>query len=74
MLAGICDLAVPEAFAGCIALRPGAVFLVLIVTPPTAPIGYGIVSLADDGTLLHNGNATSNLIGLVQTTMRTLNN
>lgn len=69
MLAGICDLAVPEAFAGCIALIPGAVFLVLSVTPPTAPIGYGIVSLADDGTLLQNGSGTYSISELVQSAL-----
>ena len=69
MLAGICDLAVPGAFAESVSLKPGAVFLVLSVTPLTAPVGYGIVSRADDGTLLYNGDASNNLFELVQRTL-----
>ena len=66
MLAGICDLPVPIAFAGSVTLKPGAIFLVLTLTPPAEPAGYGTVLLADDGRLLHNGCATGSLIELVQ--------
>lgn len=70
MLAGICDLPVPDAFAGCVTLRPGAVFLVLTVTPPAGTNNYGTVSLADDGGLLHNGSPAGNLIELVQNALK----
>ncbi|MDD2733065.1 MAG: beta-ketoacyl synthase N-terminal-like domain-containing protein [Desulfuromonadaceae bacterium] len=69
MLAGICDLAVPEAFADSVSLTPGAVFLVLAATAPAASNNYGIVSLVGDGTLLHNGSATNSLFELVQRAM-----
>lgn len=69
MLAGICDLAVPEAFADCVTVKPGAVFLVLSVAQPTVPAGYGIVSLTDDGTLLHNGRGTNSISELVQSAL-----
>jgi len=69
MLAGICDLPVPEVFTGSESLKPGAVFLVLTVTPPVAQTGYGMVSLGDDGRLLHNGVATDSLIELVQNSL-----
>jgi len=66
MLAGICDLPVPTAFADSVTLKPGAIFLVLAVAPPAAPSGYGTVSLADDGRLRLNGSPTGSLIELVQ--------
>jgi 3-oxoacyl-[acyl-carrier-protein] synthase II len=66
MLAGICDLGVPEAFADSASLQPGAAFLVLSVTPQSAPVGYGTVSLADDGRVFYNGSATDSLCELVQ--------
>jgi 3-oxoacyl-[acyl-carrier-protein] synthase II len=66
MVAGVCDLAVPEAFADCVTLTPGAVFLVLAVTVPAATNNYGIVSLNDDGRILYNDSATSSLEELVQ--------
>lgn len=66
MLAGICDLAVPDAFVDCITLRPGSVFLTLSLTPPAIPGVYGTISLTDDGTLLHNGTKANSLTGLVQ--------
>jgi 3-oxoacyl-[acyl-carrier-protein] synthase II len=69
MLAGICDLAVPEAFADCVSVKPGAVFLVLAVTAPAATNNYGIVTLTDDGGILHNGSATSSLSELVQSAL-----
>lgn len=66
MLAGICDLAVPEAFADCVMLKPGAIFLVISVRPPVAEVGYGTISIAADGTLLHNGCVAGSLVELVQ--------
>ncbi len=69
MLAGICDLPVPDAFADSVTVKPGAVFLLLSAAPPATPAGYGTVSLADDGRLLYNGVHTSNLIELVQTAL-----
>lgn len=69
MLAGICDLPVPEAFAASVALKPGAVFLVLTVMPQTSAIGYGTVSFGNDGRLLHNNVATDSLIELIQTAL-----
>lgn len=69
MLAGICDLAVPGAFAGCVTFKPGAVFLVLSMTLQSEPAGYGTVSLASNGTLLHNGNTTNSLSELVQSAL-----
>jgi 3-oxoacyl-[acyl-carrier-protein] synthase II len=69
MLAGICDLPVPSAFQGVVTLKPGAVFLVLTVTPPPGSSGYGTVSLADDGRLLHNGSPRESLIELVRTAL-----
>lgn len=69
MLAGICDLAVPDAFVDCITLRPGALFLALTLAPPVLSTGYGTVSLADDGSLIHNGIKTNSLQELVQTVL-----
>jgi 3-oxoacyl-[acyl-carrier-protein] synthase II len=68
MLAGICDLPVPGAFSDLVSLRPGAVFLVLSVTPP-AVNGYGTVFLADDGKVLHNGSPQGSLFELVRTAL-----
>lgn len=65
MLAGICDLPVPDAFVDSVALKPGAVFLVLTVTPPVAQTGYGMVSLGDEGIILHNGKPFGSLSELV---------
>lgn len=66
MLAGICDLSVPDSYAGSIELEPGAVFLVLTAKPSAPPAHYGTVSLGDDGRLLYNGVQTSRLIELVE--------
>ena len=66
VLAGICDLPAPNLLAVRQAHAPGAIFLVLSVAPPSAPTGYGTVSLADDGRLLHNGSPTASLAALVQ--------
>ncbi len=65
MLAGICDLDVPDAFVDSISLRPGALFLALTTAPPSIPGGYGTVSLTEDGGLIHNGIKTNSLTGLV---------
>ncbi|HEY3307631.1 MAG TPA: beta-ketoacyl synthase N-terminal-like domain-containing protein [Desulfuromonadaceae bacterium] len=65
MLAGICDLAVPEAFAGQVTLLPGALFIVLSAAPNPATESYGTVTLTDNG-LLYNGLAVASLIELVQ--------
>ena len=69
MLAGICDLAVPEAFTNLVTLKPGAVFLLLTTARPELPSPYGTISLADDGRILHNGCATGTLIELVHTAL-----
>jgi 3-oxoacyl-[acyl-carrier-protein] synthase II len=69
MLAGICDLAVPDAFADCVSFKPGAVFLVMTATQPVAPTGYGTVSLGDDGGLLYNGVHAGSLTALIQTAL-----
>ena len=69
MLAGICDLAVPEAFAGEVELLPGAVFLVLTADPAAAAQSYGAVKLAGDGGIFFNGSAVGSLIELVQSAL-----
>ncbi len=69
MVAGICDLAVPEPFADVATVSHGAAFLVLSVVPPAAPTTYGTVSFADGGNILHNGVATDSLIELVQNSL-----
>jgi len=69
MLAGICDLPVPVACAGEVRLAPGALFLVLTLTPSAATAGYGSVRLADDGTLLFNGSPRGELSGLVRSAL-----
>lgn len=69
MLAGICDLPVPEALAGCVTLPPGALFLVLSASSPAAPGPYGVVKLAADGTILHNGCAAASLFALVESAL-----
>lgn len=69
ILAGICDLSVPEAVAGSATLKPGALFLVLSATPLATPVAYGTVSLADDGNILHNGKPSGSLSELVQTAL-----
>jgi len=65
MLAGICDLAVPEQYAGSVTLLPGAAFLVLSASDG-ADNSYGTVTLADDGGVLFNGSAVGSLVELVQ--------
>ena len=72
MLAGICDLPVPAALAGSVTLKPGALFLVLSLAPPAAPVGYGTVSLADDGKILHNGVFFDSLTELVQAALKSV--
>ena len=68
-LAGVCDLPVPGALAGSIAVKPGALFLVLSLSPPAAPVSYGTVSLEDDGTIRHNGAPVVSLIGLADSAL-----
>jgi 3-oxoacyl-[acyl-carrier-protein] synthase II len=70
MLAGICDLPAPEAFAECVSFKPGAVFMVLSLAPPFVTDEYGSISLADDGTLLHNGSATDSFSELVNCALK----
>jgi 3-oxoacyl-[acyl-carrier-protein] synthase II len=69
MLAGSCDLAVPDAFTGSAMVKPGAIFLVLTTTPPADSNNYGIVTLTDYGTLLYNGSATGSLVELVHSAL-----
>lgn len=66
MLAGVCDLPAPEAFAGQVALMPGAVFLVLSAAPAAEAGSYGAVTLAGGGGLLFKGQAVGSLMELVQ--------
>lgn len=70
MLAGMCDLTVPAAFAGCVSYKPGAVFLVLSAAPSPAPVGYGTIALAADGSLLHNSRAIGSLSELVPSALK----
>jgi len=69
MLAGTCDLPVPDAWADQVKLGPGAVFLALTLTPPEASGGYGVVTLKDDGTLLHNGAPCGELSELIRSAL-----
>lgn len=66
ILAGSCDLPVPEAFVDAVTLQPGALFLVLSTTPGS----YGTVALAADGTILYNGSVVASLIELMQTALQ----
>ena len=66
VLAGICDLPVPEAIAGAVTQRPGAAFLVLTAAPPAGANPYGTVALDHDGSLLHNGLPCRDLLELIQ--------
>jgi len=66
MLAGICDLAAPDAFADCVLFKPGAVFMVLSQAPPAVSNRYGIVSLADDGRIMYNGIHADSMPELIQ--------
>ena len=66
MLAGICDLPVPELVAGPIPSRPGALFLVLEATAPPAGQGYGAVTLGADGSLSFGGAPLRSLEELVR--------
>ena len=69
MLAGICDLAVPEFFAGQVELMPGAIFVVLSADQNSATQTYGTLTLSDDNRLLYNGLAVPSLIQLAQTAL-----
>lgn len=69
MLAGICDLPVPDICDDSVKFTPGAVFLLLTKTPPPASAGYGIILLATDGSLRYNGFSTDSLSELVQTAL-----
>lgn len=71
MLAGSCDLPVPDALADGLTFQPGALFLVLSATPPVAPNGYGTVTLGADNTILHNGCAVASLFELVRSALVT---
>lgn len=65
MLAGICDLAVPEQYRGSVELLPGAAFLVLTATAE-ADNSYGSVRLTQDGGVFFNGSGVGSLVELVQ--------
>jgi len=69
MLAGICDLPVPQPFAGELTLLPGALFLVLSSDPAAAKRNYGTLTLTEDGLLLRNGSAAGSLIELAQSAL-----
>lgn len=64
MLAGICDLAPPQRYAGETG-PAGAAFLVLAPAPPAAPAHYGSVTLADDGSILFNGSPAGGMPQLI---------
>lgn len=66
MLAGCCDLPVPEELSGLTRLLPGAVFMVLAVATDAASESYGALTLADDGRLFYNGSAVESLMEVVQ--------
>jgi 3-oxoacyl-[acyl-carrier-protein] synthase II len=66
VLAGICDLEAPALLADQAAQAPGALFVSLALAPPVIPTGYGRVSLAEEGRVLHNGNRCADLSQLVQ--------
>ena len=66
VLAGVCDLPVPDACAGQVKLSPGAAFLVLTQESAAAPAGYGSVTLHDDGSILFNGTPCGDLLELIQ--------
>jgi len=66
MLAGVCDLPVPEGYQGRLALLPGAAFLVLTASPVAPHESYGSVTLTDGGSLLFNGAPFGSLPGLVR--------
>jgi 3-oxoacyl-[acyl-carrier-protein] synthase II len=69
MLAGVCDLPVPEACAGLVALKPGAAFLVLSQAPLAGCSEYGKVALADGGSVLFNGSPCGDLEGLIKSAL-----
>lgn len=66
MIAGICDLAVPEGYAGAVELLPGAAFLVLSAVQGSDAESYGSVTLADDGSIEFKGSAVANVVELVE--------
>lgn len=66
MLAGICDLPVPGAYAESVTLKPGALFLVLSVNPDAERGRYGSVSLAAGGVVCHNDVEVGTLEELVK--------
>jgi len=66
VLAGVCDLPVPDGFAAAVSRRPGAAFLVLTLEPPVSPAGYGTVTLTDAGTLLCNGTPCGDFSELIK--------
>lgn len=66
MLAGICDLPAPELIDGGILPAPGALFLVLTLTPPASGMGYGTLSLDADGSLGYGGAPVASLDALVR--------
>jgi 3-oxoacyl-[acyl-carrier-protein] synthase II len=79
VVAGICDLTVPGELQGSVAPATGAVFLVLSSVAPAGQRGqapaepvpeYGIVTVAPDGTLAHNGAPVSSLEQLVHAALK----
>lgn len=66
MLAGICDLTAPDAFADGVSFKPGAVFIVLSLSPPAVSNNYGIISLVDDGRITYNGIHADSMAELIQ--------
>jgi hypothetical protein len=66
MLAGICDLAAPSVVAEFEAPLPGALFMVLSSSRPSAAPSYGTLELAGDGSLLHNGDRITDIVALTK--------
>jgi 3-oxoacyl-[acyl-carrier-protein] synthase II len=70
MVAGICDLAAPEGYAGAVELLAGAAFLVLAATAGSGE-SYGSVTLADDGSIQFAGSAVASVVELVGAALAT---
>ncbi len=66
MLAGICDVLVPEPFRDICSTIPGALFMVLTGKDSCIHSGYGNLSLSGNGALLYNGEKTASIIELAK--------
>jgi 3-oxoacyl-[acyl-carrier-protein] synthase II len=66
MLAGVCDLPVPELPASEASTGAGAAFLVLTLEPPLERAAYGTVTLTDAGAVLLDGAPCGDLAELIE--------